>query len=206
MSKTRGTLYPVIVRRTPDQIPVAELGRDVDIALVQSHGAFPRVYYRDDLEAFKVDPFDAYVGARENIAALFRSGAIRGKYAAGPAGSRIVVLRHALAPSCIVMPGLWAWARRELRHDVLCASIPRRDGLIIFADQGPEYRRDIQTRLGGAFVREMLTTEIFGIDEGGVHAFPDSESTIPFFGEPTIVMDGPTLDAALQLTRDLASP
>ena len=203
--KARASLYPIIVRRTAGQIPVAELGRDVDIALVHARGSFPRIYYRPDLEAFGIDPFDAYVGARENLASLFRSGDIRAKYASGPAGVRTLVLRHSLAPSCIVMPGLWAWAQRELGQSALCASIPRRDALIMFTDEGPEYRDEIRAALGGAFVREMLTTQIFAVDECGVRAFAEANGAVPFFTDPTIVMDGPTLDKALQLTRDLAS-
>jgi hypothetical protein len=203
MSKRNGSLYPIIVRRMPGQIPVAQLGRDVDIALVNPHGPEPRIFHRSDIEAFGLEPFHAYARARTNLATLFRSGAIRGKYVSGPAGSRIIVLRHSLAPSCIVMPNLWAWARKELGHDELCGAIPRRDALVMFSDEGREHREEIQASLGGAFVREMLTTEIFAIDESGVHRYRDSEGAVRLFTDPTIVMDGPTLDRALQLTRDL---
>jgi hypothetical protein len=204
MPSAKASLFPLIVRRSAGHA-VADLGRDVSVALVNGRARAPRTYFRADLEAFGVDPAAAYLDARENIAALFRSGIIRGRHLSGPAGSRVLAVRHPLAASCIVMPGLWQWARQELGHDALCASIPLRDALVIFADEGPSYREEIRAQLAGPFAHKMLTTEIFGLDACGVRAFDEPYEEIPVICDTTVVMDGPTLDSALQRLHDLAN-
>ncbi|MBX3187724.1 MAG: hypothetical protein KF819_11940 [Labilithrix sp.] len=143
--------------------PVAPLGRELAVALVDGRADRRRLYGARDLDALGLSPREAYAVACRNLSAIFRAG-LDGRRVAGPRATKILVLQHALAASFLLLPNLARWARRLLdtREPTLGASIPRHDMLVLYPDLGSHFREEIAGELAPR--ADPLTTEVFFLD------------------------------------------
>lgn len=134
----------------------------------------------DELEAAKVSPAEAHGLALENLDRLARAQTFQaGVHAKGPQGRPFARWGgHRLAASCILLPGIFEWARRLLATDEVWASIPHDDSLVLFAKGDRAYRDAMWAMIRNAEVadtRPPLSSELFVLSADGVSAFREEQ-------------------------------
>jgi hypothetical protein len=173
---TAGNLYPYVV-------PVSylerggrdlskPLGHDLYVALVFDRGGLVQSATSENLEGLDLSLDEAHAVAIGNLERLAADQQV--KMAVFPNGPRsrpfVLVGGHWAAASSILLPDLRRTASAPLGSEELCASIPHREAMLVFACGDRAYRDSMR-----AFVREKeadgdkpLTFELFRLDQTGV--------------------------------------
>lgn len=157
MKLDRAALYPLIV--PAGYLPLASPGPirmglldGLEVALVIDHPGEPNKlgvsaglaqYVRDiDIEAAGLSPKEAYKVALQNLEKAAEKGIIRASGAEGSDGKTKLVIwsDHWLAATCLLLTRLHKMASKALGTEQVVATIPHRDVLVLFADQGQKAR------------------------------------------------------------------
>jgi tetratricopeptide (TPR) repeat protein len=180
-------IFPSIVQAPPAQGPgesklIRLLGHGLSIALGIEEGSQVRVLKEEDLAPLNLTPQDAQAHAIENLEALVLSGEAGFTFIPSGPGNLpfIVCAGHWASSSCLLLPRLWQLARAQLGADDLCASIPHRQALIVFAESDRP-RRDamramVRDQEAEAAAAGPLTWELFRVRENAVEPFVEGES------------------------------
>lgn len=176
---TQPPLFPVLLKH-PRCRPFFRLGSygvvaaRVELAPGPTRNAMHRVFDRDDVELLGGEPKRVHLRAKENLRALFESGAMTIRTGRTAAGHGYLGIEHpTLASSCLFLPGLTQSAATFLGGKRFAAVILRRDLIAVFHDQGSlRACADVARSIAEALVQNGATFDIdlFALDD--VHPQP----------------------------------
>src|SRR5512138_395193 len=169
-------LYPYVVPK--EYLPYGDaasrdfarpLGHDVFVTLVFDVGGMVRSVTGDDLRRLGLTADAAHARAVRNLEALAKAGKIDMASFEGPSGKPFVLVGGTWAATAIVLPRLRDVAAERIGTKDVCASIPHRDAMLLFAKGDRAYRDAMR-----ALVREKesdgakpLTFGLFDLTEAG---------------------------------------
>lgn len=137
-------LYPYIVptayleSRPRGAAKPRALGHGLYLAFGEDHDGIMRVLHEDDLAEHGT--LDALLDrATQNLQRALRAQDILVS-GHGPPDALLVFGRDWRAASCLLLPDLHDFASRTLSTSRLVATVPHRDVLVVFADEGPAHR------------------------------------------------------------------
>ena len=181
-------IYPIVVPATyfdlpPDARKVASpgldafgivrpLGNDLFSLLVRADGDMIKNVHDDDLATLGLDRTTAERTAISNLSALAESSkSVQRQVNKTPSGFHFAVwLGDRFTSSCILWPGLYEWARRELETDQLIAMVPQVQLMCVAARGNPDFRSAIKAYMEkvASDMDKQISTEWFALTPNGI--------------------------------------
>lgn len=151
---------------------VRPLGNNLFSLLVRADGDIIKNVHEDDLAKLGLDRTTAERAAIGNIAALAASSeSIKRRVNKTPAGLHFAVwLGDRFTSSCILWPGLYEWARRELEADQFVVMAPQVQLMCVAARGNPEFRAAIKGYMEQVVsdMEKQISTEWFELTPEGI--------------------------------------
>lgn len=182
MPATRDQIVPYVVPSTYPPVPEGwcySIGHGVRVMLAVNQDMVVRNLSDDEIPGLGLASIDeCWATAHANIDRVFRD---QTKAAMFPAESPdlvdlILCGDTWLAASCIVRPGLHAWASKNLGgQQQLLVSIPNPEALLIFPRGTAPQRAAMRARIRGAEAehRKPITWELFELSAAGIEPFQE---------------------------------
>ena len=181
-------LYPIVVPAEYFELPpearkvanpgheafgiVRPLGNDLFSLLVQVTGDVVKNVHEDNLAKLGLDRATVERTAIGNLSALAESSeSIRRQVNKTPSGLHFAVwLGERFTSSCILWPGLYEWARRELEADQLVVMAPQVQLMCVAARGTPEFRAAIKGYMEKVVgdMEKQISTEWFELTPEGI--------------------------------------
>jgi hypothetical protein len=116
------------------------IGNDLFSLLVEVTPEFVRNLHDTDLPRMGLDRPAAEQAALSNLSRLATGPSIERQVTGAPTGLHVSVwFGDRLTSSCILWPGLYDWARRELQSDRIIASVPQAQFLCVASRATPPF-------------------------------------------------------------------
>lgn len=125
------------------------LGHGLYVTLVFDVGGMVRNVTGEDLERLRLTGDRAHARALRNLEKLAKAGGIEMASFQGPHGKPFVLVGGTWAAAALLLPGLRDVAAKRIGTVDVCASIPHRDAMLLFAKGDRRYRDTMR-----ALVRE----------------------------------------------------
>ncbi|MFI5378894.1 MAG: hypothetical protein ACHRHE_06340 [Tepidisphaerales bacterium] len=178
-------IYPIVVPAAYFDLPpeianpgrdawgiVRPLGNDLFSLLVQVNGDIIKNVHDDDLAKLRLDRAGAERAALHNLSALAESGtSIQRQVTKTDSGFHFAVwLGDRLTSSCILWPGLYEWARRELETDQIVVSAPQVQLMCVAARGDSEFRSAIKGYMDKVVsdMEKQISTAWFELSPNGI--------------------------------------
>ena len=152
------------------------LGNNVASLLVRNDGEILKNVHREDLENAGIHPASAERIALENLSALIVRGEFKAQVTKNtPAGfSYAVWFGGRFTSSCLLWPGLYDWARKQLEADEVIACAPQNQVMCVAARGDAEFRCSIQNYLERIItgMGKQISPEWFELSAQGLAPLP----------------------------------
>jgi hypothetical protein len=142
-------LFPLVV--PAGYLPGDEMARvalidGLEVVFGEDEGGLVRYARTVDLAASQLAIADAQRVSLENLTRAARRGDVRGGVAMGDDGKPKLIVwgRHWLAATSLLLPGLLGMAQSALGEAEVCAAIPHRDAMLLFALRDEHWRASMQ--------------------------------------------------------------
>lgn len=147
---------------------VRQLGNNVFSLLVREL----KNVHREDLVNTGIDPDSAERIAIDNLSALIKAGEFKAQVTKDtPAGFNYAVwLGGRFTSSCILWPGLYDWASRQLDSDQIIACSPQNRVMCVAARGDAEFRSNIKNYLAEVVkdMGKLISPEWFELTSSGL--------------------------------------
>ena len=151
---------------------VHPLGNDLFSLLVRADGDIIKNVHDDEIAALGLDRTAAERVAIDNLSALAASSkSIQRQVNKTPSGMHFAVwLGDRFTSSCMLWPGLYAWARRELVTDQLVTMAPQVQLMCVAARGNAEFRSGIKGYMEKVVsgMEKQISTEWFELTPDGI--------------------------------------
>jgi hypothetical protein len=151
---------------------VRPLGNDLFSLLVRADGDIIKNVHDDELARLGLDRTAAERTAIDNLSILAASSkSIQRQVNKTPSGMHFAVwLGERFTSSCILWPGLYEWARRELETDQLVAMAPQVQLMCVAARGNAEFRSAIKGYMEKVVsdMEKQISTEWFELTKNGI--------------------------------------
>jgi len=181
-------IYPIVVPAAyfdlPPEVPkvdnsgchafgiVRPLGNDLFSLLVRADGDIIKNVHEDELATLGLDRTAAERTALDNLSVLAASGkSIQRQVSKTPSGMHYAVwLGDRFTSACVLWPGLYEWARRELKTEQLVAMAPQVQLMCVAARGDAEFRSAIKGYMEKVVsdMEKQISTDWFELTPTGI--------------------------------------
>lgn len=151
---------------------VRPLGNDLFSLLVRADGDIIKNVHDDELATLGLERAAAERISLDNLSVLAASGkSVQRQVNKTPSGMHFAVwLGDRFTSSCILWPGLYEWARRELETDQLVAMAPQVQLMCVAARGNAEFRSAIKAYMEKVVsdMEKQISTQWFELTPTGI--------------------------------------